>query len=256
MSNDSTPLYAKYKTGLNRKPIEWRLDQIVERINETGQGVVSVAYIDIDHFSAVEEQYGFEGADTLLRRVEDYLKQVALQDERIPMAVRYVRDAYLIIFEGASLEDAFLETETLRRSLTSLGWLIPAADGKMVEARVSFSAGVATYPGVPEDRASLIGMAEDAALRAFQEQKGDRTVMARAENMKPKTSHYFPSQLRRLRDLQNLLGRTEAAILREALDDLLRKYDQRDIRRRQQYDPDTISRATIDALDKDQREEG
>ncbi|GAB4468022.1 MAG: diguanylate cyclase [Anaerolineae bacterium] len=253
MSDDKTPLYAK--TGFKRKPIEWRLDQIVEQIDEAGQGVVSVAYIDIDHFSSVEEQYGFEVSDTLLRRVEDYLKQVAAQDERIPLASRYVRDAYLIIFEGASLEEAFLETETLRRLLTGMEWPIPAADGETVTVRVTFSAGVATYPGFPEDRASLIGLAEDAALRAFQEQKGGRTAMARPENMKPKTSHYFPSQLRRLRDLQNLLGRTEAAILREALDDLLRKYDQRDIRRRQQYDADTISRATFDALDEEQEEE-
>ncbi|HEC22656.1 MAG TPA: ribbon-helix-helix domain-containing protein, partial [Chloroflexi bacterium] len=60
----------------------------------------------------------------------------------------------------------------------------------------------------------------------------DRTVFGRAVNMTPKTSHYTPAQLERLKALGRQLGRSEASLLREALDDLLRKYDQRDLRRR------------------------
>jgi len=51
--------------------------------------------------------------------------------------------------------------------------------------------------------------------------------------MVPKTSHYLPTQLGRLRALREQLSRSEASLLREALSDLLRKYDQRDARRRE-----------------------
>jgi GGDEF domain-containing protein len=94
----------------------------------------------------------------------------------------------------------------------------------------TFSAGVATYPGDPKDRYELISLAEEAALRA-DEHGGVRTMFGRAPTMTTKTSHYSPLQLERLRLLREKLGRSDASLLREALDDLLRKYDQRDTRR-------------------------
>ena len=42
---------------------------------------------------------------------------------------------------------------------------------------------------------------------------------------------YNPAQLEKLKELRKRLDRSEASLLREALDDLLRKYDQRDQRR-------------------------
>jgi hypothetical protein len=43
--------------------------------------------------------------------------------------------------------------------------------------------------------------------------------------MVTKTSHYAPGQLSKLRELATMKGVGDAALLREALDDLLRKYD-------------------------------
>jgi hypothetical protein len=40
-----------------------------------------------------------------------------------------------------------------------------------------------------------------------------------------KTSHYTGTQLKRLRELAEAVGKSDAILLREALDDLLKKYN-------------------------------
>jgi diguanylate cyclase (GGDEF)-like protein len=214
------------ETGqFRRTPIEWRIDQIIEAIHKDGAGVLSVVYLDIDGFGRIEEEHGYGIADALLEAIAEYLRG----QEKADFCARYVRDSFLIIYQGLGLEEAFLEAEMLRRALSGKTFSIQA-EGKVVDICVIFSAGVATYPGDPEDRHELISLAEEAARRSY-EGGGGKAIFGRSTNMTPKTSHYSPAQLDRLRHLREALGRSDASLLREALDDLLRKYDQRDVRR-------------------------
>ncbi len=226
MAEDFVPLYQRIVTGqLRRRPTEDFIHQLVEQIDERGSGVVSVACLDIDGFSKLEEGYGYTLADIALDAVAAYLEDFAAA----AFSARYVRDSFLIVYEGLTLEQAFLEIEQLRSKLTQKTFII--SDGsREASMDFAFSAGVATYPGDPEDHLELISLAEAAAARAYEE-GGHRTILGRAVNMTPKTSHYSPAQLERLRELRERLGRSEASLLREALDDMLRKYDQRDSRR-------------------------
>jgi diguanylate cyclase (GGDEF)-like protein len=218
--------HANVETGyLRRRPVEWRLTEIIDRIQAEGSGVVSIAYLDVDGFGQIEQEHGYALADALLETISKALDHV----EGADIAAWYVRDSFLIVYDGLDLDDAFFEADQLRAGLS--GMVFPARAGdKEAEIAVSFSAGVATYPGDPEDRSELIDLAEDAARRAC-ESGGSRSAFGRAVNMVPKTSHYLPTQLRRLRDLKDRMERSEASLLREALSDLLRKYDQRDSRR-------------------------
>lgn len=218
---------------LRRKPVEWQLDEIIERIQSQGSGVVSVAYLDIDGFSKIEEQYNYDLADALLIAVAKYLNKLekSVSAVQVTMARWYVRDSFLLIYDNVGLDDAFYAAEEIRRELSNTVFSVQSEDGQQADIAVTFSAGVATYPGDPQDRNELIELAEDAARRAC-EGGGNRTLFGRAVNMMPKTSHYLPTQLGRLRALREQLARSEASLLREALSDLLRKYDQRDARRR------------------------
>ncbi len=219
---------------LRRKPVEWKLDEIIQRIQLQGAGVVSVAYLDIDGFSKIENQYGYDLADALLIAVANYLKKFEQPEAVVQAAMArwYVRDSFLVIYENLGLDDAFYAVEEVRRELSHRVFSVQSEDDQHAEINVTFSAGVASYPGDPEDRNELIELAEDAARRAC-EGGGNRTLFGRAVNMVPKTSHYLPTQLGRLRALREQLSRSEASLLREALSDLLRKYDQRDARRRE-----------------------
>ena len=226
MSQNPEPLYLKIATGhFNRQPVEWRVDQLIDRIKKSGEGVVSVAYLDIDRFSKIETEHSYGAADALLAQIEKNLKEVAKDAH----TARYVRDSFLIVYEDQSLDDSFLATEFLRRSLSGKTYTVNFAEEDH-EIYVTFSAGVASFPGDPEDRHELISLAEQASREAIA-LGGDKTNLGRADNMIPKTSHYFPGQLSRLRELREKLGRSDASLLREAVDDLLRKYDQRDSRR-------------------------
>jgi len=208
-----------------RTPVEWRIDQIIERIHAEKAGVVSVAYLDIDGFGHIESAYGYGLADALLDEIAERLARL----ERATFTTRYVRDSFLIVYDGLQLEEAFLATEEIRRQLSSAPFVVRVGvESAVIET--TFSAGVATYPGDPKDRYELISLAEEAALRA-DEGGGARTMFGRSPTMTTKTSHYSPLQLERLRLLREKVGRSDASLLREALDDLLRKYDQRDVRR-------------------------
>jgi diguanylate cyclase (GGDEF)-like protein len=230
MAQDASDTATKIITGQHRRtPIEWRIDQVIEQIQSSGEGIVSVVYLDIDGFGKVEEEYGFTLADALLESVAKHLRQLDGPD----FSERYVRDSFLIVYNNMTLEEAFLSSEQLRSQLSQTTFPVTAkedSEEKYAEIQVTFSAGVSTYPGEPEGRQELIHLAEEASRRALAT-GGSRTNFGRAVNMTPKTSHYSPDQLSRLKELRNRLGRSEASLLREALDDLLRKYDQRDIRR-------------------------
>lgn len=228
MTDDFVPLYQRVDTGqIRRRPTELYIRQSVEQIHDAEEGMISVVCLDIDRFSSIEQEYGYKLADALLESIAAHMEDQT--DRRIALFARYVRDSFLVVYLGLTLEEAFLEGEQLRRRLSETTFKV--VDGDQIHEIVcSFGAGVATYPGDPEDHHELIGLAEEASRRAV-EAGGGRTILGRATNLTPKTSHYSPSQLDRLRELRNHLKRSDASLLREALDDLLRKYDQRDTRR-------------------------
>jgi len=64
---------------------------------------------------------------------------------------------------------------------------------------------------------------DSALFRAKREGK-NRVLMAESENMVLKSSYYTKTQLERLSDLSQKTDKTEAFLLREALDDLFEKY--------------------------------
>jgi predicted DNA-binding protein len=67
-------------------------------------------------------------------------------------------------------------------------------------------------------------MADQALYRA--KSTGRNTIrLAYEEKMAPKTSHFTLTQLERLSNLAKKEGVGEAVLLREALDDLLIKYE-------------------------------
>jgi hypothetical protein len=69
----------------------------------------------------------------------------------------------------------------------------------------------------------VLRKAEDAMFRAKTVGR-NKVCLAREERMVAKLSHYTQGQLNRLSQLAKKEGVGEAVLLREALDDLLRKY--------------------------------
>ena len=87
----------------------------------------------------------------------------------------------------------------------------------------TISIGIASYPKDGNRGQEILRKAQDAVYRA-KAGKRNKVCRAREERMVTKTSHYTQGQLQRLSQLAKSQDVGEAILLREALDDLLRKY--------------------------------
>jgi diguanylate cyclase len=88
---------------------------------------------------------------------------------------------------------------------------------------VSASVGVAANPPHGTTAQELYRTAGEALMRAKRDGR-DRVAMYVEEKMVLKSNYYSKANLERLAKLSSASDRTEASLLREALDDLLDKH--------------------------------
>lgn len=90
---------------------------------------------------------------------------------------------------------------------------------------VSVTAGVAQYPRDAKDSKTLMRSAS-AALLSAKESGRNQVALPPNEEMVMKTCYYPSTLVRQLKALSEKLDRKESSLFREALTDLIRKYDQ------------------------------
>lgn len=142
-------------TGLhNRRYIESRLRQAIDSAN-SGGAPVSVMIADIDHFKRINDTWGHEAGDAVLKgfaqRIIDGLRALDL-------AARYGGEEFVIMMPGAGLAEAAIAADRLRARVESSAFEIPGAD----PVNVTVSIGLAQLTA-GEDMDSLLRRA-DAAL--------------------------------------------------------------------------------------------
>ena len=94
---------------------------------------------------------------------------------------------------------------------------------KGVDAELGASAGIAAAPPHGATGEELHRAAGEALMRAKREGRG-RAAIYVDEKMTLKSNYYSRANLDRLAKLSGATSRTEASLLREALDDLFEKY--------------------------------
>lgn len=180
---------------------------------------VSLVLADIDRFEAMNQRLGRDVGDETLRRVARAVSHVAADAGQV---FRYGGDAFIILLEGMEKEDAFLLGERVRNGIENGG--VEDNEVQSVECPLRITAGVAAYPDDGGTVQEVIRKVNEALYRG--KVRGGNTVcIAREEKMVTKTSHYTQGQLLGLTRLAKREGLGEAELLREALDDLLRKYN-------------------------------
>jgi diguanylate cyclase (GGDEF)-like protein len=204
-------------TGLlTRKAFEDSFTAALGQAQAT-QSPFSLALLDIDNFLQINNQLGHAGGDLVLKGVADILRPVGDQ----VLVARYGGDEFAILFPDTEREQAFLKLEQMRVEVENRTGF---KDGdSAVNIRMTISAGVAAFPIDGNDVNELMRKADGAMYRA---KAGGRNkiVLSYEERMAPKTSHFTLTQLERLAALAKEQDVGEAVLLREALDDLLVKY--------------------------------
>jgi len=205
-------------TGLsNRNAFEVDLSAELSA-TDRNDGSVSVAVLDIDLFGRLNEQLGRSGGDEMLRLMAE-----SLAAEVAPgLVYRFGGDAFGVLWPQMEKEKAFLVLERFREAFS--GPHVAEANGQRLESEVAFSAGIASFPDDGATAPELFNKAAEALYRAKVTGR-NKVCLAREEKMVTKTSHYTQGQLLGLRRLAEREGFGEAVLLREALNDLLRKHN-------------------------------
>lgn len=180
-------------------------------------GPVSIALVDIDEFGKMNDRHGQTTGDVIIKSLGESLVESIGNAGRV---YRYGGDAFMILMEGVEKEQAFLKMERSRTAFE--GRQAVSVNGKEVKIALGISGGVAAFPDDANHRADLLRRCHEALYRAKVSGR-NKVCLAREERMTTKTTHYTQGQLEGLSRLAKREGLNEASLLREALDDLLRK---------------------------------
>ena len=127
-------------TGLyNRRYFSQLMDSEVA-LSIRNDETISIVLLDIDHFKSINERYGYNGGDVVIR---DVAQIVADRTRRSDVACRYGGDEFFILCRRATIANAVAIADDLHDALVEKLFRI---DGH--ELRVGVSIGVATIPGV------------------------------------------------------------------------------------------------------------
>jgi diguanylate cyclase (GGDEF)-like protein/putative nucleotidyltransferase with HDIG domain len=127
-------------TGLpNRRYFHEILDRELIRSVRNSRAV-SLINVDLDHFKAVNDEYGHSKGDEILRAFAKVLKD---QVRSIDLPVRYGGEEFLVLLPDTDKEGAMMVAEKIRRATDRLS--IPRL-GSMPGRKVTVSVGVATHP--------------------------------------------------------------------------------------------------------------
>ena len=184
-------------------------DELAERLERREPS--AVALVDVDFFQELNDRCGHPAGDQTLQRLAGLLRGAGA-------AYRISGDEFALVIPQVTLEQAFLQVERLR-------CLVSGTDFGLSDGRtVTITAGVAHSPRDAKEVQALLNAA-DAALLSAKEGGRDQVALPPNEEMVLKSCYYPSAGLRKLKALAERLGQRESYLLREALTDLLRKYD-------------------------------
>lgn len=205
-------------TGLlTRRNFDEELKRSLENV-KNGEAGLSLAFLDIDHFKAINDTYGHATGDAVIQGVVAHIRQVL---EPSVIVSRYGGEEFAILLRGIEREPALLTVERIRQEVGKPQQFLSGK--KKVELTVTVSGGIAAFPLDGRTDNELVRKADQALYRAKATGR-NKICLAQEERMVTKTTHYPQTQLERLAKLAQKEGLGEAVLLREALDDLLLKY--------------------------------
>jgi diguanylate cyclase (GGDEF)-like protein len=150
-------------TGLhNRRYLLERMEQEISRAKRYSTPL-SVLLFDLDFFKVVNDIYGYEWGDVLLRSIADKLKQLIRKED---ILTRYGDEEFIVVLPNTSEDNAFLFAERFRKDIEKMEF-IPA--GEEERHPITISGGISTFPCIPdteEDANTIIRYAEHALYNA------------------------------------------------------------------------------------------
>ena len=150
-------------TGLyNRKYLHHRLEAEMSRAKRYGTSL-SCLLIDIDFFKTVNDMYGYDWGDVLLKKIAQMLEALIRKED---ILTRYGDEEFILILPNTSEDNAYIFAERFRRDIEKMEF-IPANEEE--RHPITISGGISSYPfleNVEENVNTIIRYAEHALYAA------------------------------------------------------------------------------------------
>lgn len=150
-------------TGLhNRKYLQDRIEAEFSRAKRYAQPM-SCLLVDIDFFKVINDMYGYDWGDVLLKRIAEILSNLIRKED---ILVRYGDEEFVVILPNTPEDNAFIFAERFRRDIEKMEF-VPA--GETERHPITISGGISAYPflaGAEENMNTLIRYAEHALYNA------------------------------------------------------------------------------------------
>jgi len=141
----------------NRRYLEETLDRELARAAREDYPVC-ILMIDIDHFKRVNDTYGHEAGDLVLKAIADTLSN---ESRRGDFACRYGGEEFVIVMPNLNKDTAYERAENLRNTLNSLS--VPYG---FYNLTATISIGIACYPMNGQTRETILHAADQAMYAA------------------------------------------------------------------------------------------
>jgi len=159
-------------TGLhNRRYMSGQLEALVRRTRHGGEPVAALL-IDIDHFKKINDSYGHDVGDEVLR---EFAVRLASNVRAVDLPCRYGGEEFVVVMPDTKLSDAERIAERIRTHVAGAPFRI-SGDSDLLQVTISIGVAAASGPGdTPE---ALLKRADEALYEA--KASGRNRVIVRA----------------------------------------------------------------------------
>lgn len=159
-------------TGLNNRTyLHQRLEEELSRAKRYNFAV-SCLLFDIDFFKVINDMYGYDWGDILLKKIAEILKTHVRKED---ILTRYGDEEFMIILPNTDEANAFILAERIRKDIANMEFI---PEGEEERHPVTISGGISSFPfavDVSDSAHTLIRYAEHALYNA--KKKGKNRVI-------------------------------------------------------------------------------
>lgn len=142
----------------NRRYLNEILDRKMAEARRYGTKLL-IIYCDIDHFKHINDTYGHNNGDIVLKRLVMLLKMTIRNTD---VLARTGGEEFTIVCQATNIEDGIIVAEKLRQKIESTPMVL--SDNKEITVTMSF--GVAMYENSIHNREDFIKIADDRLYKA------------------------------------------------------------------------------------------
>ncbi|MGE5417280.1 MAG: response regulator [Acidobacteriota bacterium] len=155
--------------ALSRRYLDENLSQLTAQTARSSS-VLSIALLDLDNFKSVNDTYGHQTGDAVLRGLVSFLHDKVRQADVVG---RFGGEEFMIIFPNTDSQDAQTKVTELIEQFKKVPFMAPNLPDPFF---VSFSAGIASFPQHGDNTQSLISGADVALYLAKSQGKSKAAI--------------------------------------------------------------------------------